>query len=288
MGVSGVSYPCVLFKTQRMMNDYAADDMRYGDMPTSVLKQDFGLHQVSHLVEPYTLKRRNPIPDYRWQRGVYESVLSMAGHRQDLSVQECTDILFNEFRQYSRLFTLWGPYSHLMGKMIDHMQQNSGTPFYNPALDLALQERILEDKSSEGPVQVIRKTLIDFIDWERKELTIVGKENISHYVRSNTKLPKFTGFWPIFDGTKITVHDIHALHIRLKFLQINGNRFHAVVHFDGQDHFGLDVNDITHSVYRYLPIFRVWFVLQRYERFGFRPFLTNMQATVDIYGSQGE
>jgi hypothetical protein len=31
---------------------------------------------------------------------VYESVLSMAGHRQDLSVQECTDILFNEFRPF--------------------------------------------------------------------------------------------------------------------------------------------------------------------------------------------
>ncbi|WP_367654731.1 DUF3289 family protein [Advenella alkanexedens] len=28
--------------------------------------------------------------------------------------------------------------------------------------------------------------------------------------------------------------------------------------------------------------------LERYQRFGFRPFLTNMQATVDIYGSQGE
>lgn len=210
--MSGVSYPCVLFKTQRMMNDYAADDMRYGDMPTSVLKQDFGLHQVSHLVEPYTLKRRNPIPDYRWQRGVYESVLSMAGHRQDLSVQECTDILFNEFRQYSRLFTLWGPYSHLMGKMIDHMQQNSGTPFYNPALDLALQERILEDKALDGPIRVIGEALGEFIDWERKVLTWQGAQKVGDEIRQNIRLPKFMGLSNTFNGTKITVHDIHATH----------------------------------------------------------------------------
>ena len=282
--MSGVSYPCVLFKTQRMMNDYAADDMRYGDMPTSVLKQDFGLHQVSHLVEPYTLKRRNPIPDYRWQRGVYESVLSMAGHRQDLSVQECTDILFNEFRQYSRLFTLWGPYSHLMGKMIDHMQQNSGTPFYNPALDLALQERILEDKALDGPIRVIGEALGEFIDWERKVLTWQGAQKVGDEIRQNIRLPKFMGLSNTFNGTKITVHDIHATHIILKSLRIEGNRFHARVHFKAQDHFGLDRNDIKHPFYRHMAIFRVWFVLQRYERFGFRPFLSNLQATVDIHG----
>ncbi|EOV8147799.1 DUF3289 family protein [Cronobacter dublinensis] len=31
--------------------------------------------------------------------------------------------------------------------------------------------------------------------------------------------------------------------------------------------------------------FKVWFILQRYERFTYRPFFTDMQATVTLEGS---
>ncbi|ELQ6215527.1 DUF3289 family protein [Cronobacter dublinensis] len=31
--------------------------------------------------------------------------------------------------------------------------------------------------------------------------------------------------------------------------------------------------------------FKAWFILQRYERFAYRPFFTDMQATVTLEGS---
>ncbi|ADP10423.1 hypothetical protein EJP617_07420 [Erwinia sp. Ejp617] len=32
--------------------------------------------------------------------------------------------------------------------------------------------------------------------------------------------------------------------------------------------------------------FRIWFVLQRYNQFAFKPFMTNMEATVEITGGR--
>lgn len=34
--------------------------------------------------------------------------------------------------------------------------------------------------------------------------------------------------------------------------------------------------------------FRIWFMLQRYNLFSFRPFMTNMEATVEITGERNE
>ncbi|AML58575.1 hypothetical protein AXX16_2878 [Serratia rubidaea] len=54
----------------------------------------------------------------------------------------------------------------------------------------------------------------------------------------------------------------------------------------GQDHFGLDVSDIRKKKFSQFQFFRIWFILQRFNRFGFRPFLTNMEAVIDIEGGR--
>lgn len=86
------------------------------------------------------------------------------------------------------------------------------------------------------------------------------------------------------NGLAITVHDIHAVKIDLLNLDVGEANWHATVRFQGQDHFGLDVEDIKKKMFNQFQFFRIWFVLQRYTRFGFRPFLTNMEAIVDIEG----
>ncbi|MBP1524242.1 DUF3289 family protein [Salmonella enterica subsp. enterica serovar Worthington] len=42
-----------------------------------------------------------------------------------------------------------------------------------------------------------------------------------------------------------------------------------------QDHFSLDSNDITHWLYSHWDVFKIWFVLQHYEKEGyeFKPFI---------------
>ncbi|MDH2692721.1 DUF3289 family protein, partial [Escherichia coli] len=38
--------------------------------------------------------------------------------------------------------------------------------------------------------------------------------------------------------------------------------------------------------FRQFQFFTIWFTLQRYDKFGFRPFLTNMDAVIDIEGGR--
>lgn len=44
--------------------------------------------------------------------------------------------------------------------------------------------------------------------------------------------------------------------------------------------------DISKLRFNQLRFFRIWFVLQRYNRFGFKPFMTNMEATIEVTGDR--
>jgi len=69
---------------------------------------------------------------------------------------------------------------------------------------------------------------------------------------------------------------------------IENDRFRAVVHYKVQDHFGLDVDDLSKFKFSQFHFFRICFVLQRYNQFGFKPFMTNMEAAVEITGFRDE
>ena len=90
--LQSVSFPCVLFETQKKMGDYVAEDMRYGDLSESLLKSYFHLNDVSTRVDPWTLTRVSPFnqPHSRFH-----------GSRQQgtsVSREACIAILFDEFR----------------------------------------------------------------------------------------------------------------------------------------------------------------------------------------------
>lgn len=86
----------------------------------------------------------------------------------------------------------------------------------------------------------------------------------------------------------ITVHDTWATHVTIKSLYIDNDHYRAIVHYKVQDHFGLDSDDISKFKFSQFRFFRIWFVLQRYSQFGFNPFMTNMEATVEITGRRNE
>ncbi|XLF25401.1 DUF3289 family protein [Klebsiella pneumoniae] len=90
------------------------------------------------------------------------------------------------------------------------------------------------------------------------------------------------------NGLVITVHDTWSTHITLESLEVTGDSYRAKVHYRVQDHFGLDDADILNPVFHQGRIFRIWFVLQRYVKYGYRPFITEMNATVEISGRRGE
>ncbi|WP_033792890.1 YPO3983 family protein [Pantoea septica] len=280
--MAALQLPCTLFKTQKWMDDYGASDMRCGDLTEAQLKSHYRLDYISDRVDPWTLTRRSSM-----DRPQSMFCCNLRGQGEKITRRQCAAILFDEFRSLSRKFSLYGPYSHLIEKMITHMQNGNGTPFRDVALDRALKEQILSDKTENSTRLLLIKSLKDNIDWANSIYFSNVNEELGKAILRG-KLPKFDRFQDNFNGMGITVHDTWATHITLKSLQIDNDRYRAVVHYKVQDHFGLDKDDIVKTKFIQFHFFRIWFVLQRYNQFGFKPFMTNMEATVEITGGRNE
>ncbi len=276
-------FPCIIFKTQKWMDDYSASDMRCWDLNKAQLTSHYRLDYISDQVDPWTLTRRSTM-----DRPQSMFCCNLRGSGDKITRQQCAIMLFDEFRSLSRKFSLNGPYRHLIDKMITHMQNGNGTPFRDMALNRALKEQVTRDNSKENSTRlVLQKALKDNIDWVNKCLPARDKDELRKAITFG-KLPKFDRFQDNYNGMGITVHDTWATHITLKSLHIDNDHYRAVVHYKVQDHFGLDSEDILKTKFSQFHFFRIWFVLQRYNQFGFRPFMTNMEATVEITGGLNE
>ncbi|MFK8256581.1 YPO3983 family protein [Erwinia sp. AnSW2-5] len=276
--MSALSFPCTIFTTKNRMDDFGAKDMCCGDLSAEQLKRDFQLSDVSYRVDPFTLTRKNylQVPAYR----------ASAWNMKSISKQECTNILFDELRDYAKAFSFYGPYRDNIIEMITHMQHKKGLDFSSSRLDTALREQILTDQSRESSSWLLlQKALTKNIDWENYYYPLKNKGKLTEAI-GKSRLPKFDRIQDRFNGMGISVHDTWATKISIKSLRIEGNRFRAVVHYKVQDHFGLDNQDIQNWKFREIRLFRIWFVLQRYSQFAFKPFMTNMEATIEITGDR--
>ncbi|WP_456310489.1 DUF3289 family protein [Serratia proteamaculans] len=281
--MTALQWPCTLFKTQKRMDDYNAPDMQYGDLTQEQLKKNFLLTTVSERVDPYALKK---ITAFNRPQSMF------AGSRREtdgetISRSECARIMFDEFRSLSHTFSIYGPYRHLIGNMITHMQNANGAAFTSMSLDAALKDHIYRDKTENSTLLRIKNVIEKNINWDKKSCPEHIRKELKDTIIDG-KLPKFDRLQDVFNGMSITVHDTWATQITLKSLQIDNERYHAVLHYKVQDHFGLDTLDISKSRFKQFHFFRLWFVLQRYNKFGFKPFMTNMEATVDLVGRRNE
>lgn len=237
--MAALQFPCTIFTTQNRMDDYSAKDMRCGDLTEVQLKTDYHLRDVSTRVDPYTLTKISP---FSQSQSMFHGT---RGAGEKMTRQACAKILFDEFRHLSKSFSVYGPYRHLIGKMITHMQNGNGLPFTSMHLDSALKEQILRDNSTENSTRLLlKKALRSNIDWETKIYPADKKGKLSEAILKG-ELPKFDRFQDNFNGMGITVHDTWATHVTVKSLKIDNDSYRAVVHYKVQDHFGLDVDDIT-------------------------------------------
>lgn len=123
--MSALHFPKIIFKTRRGMDDYTADDMRYGDIHEGQLRNDFQLNDISAHVDPFQLIKTDAA--YR----PHDLITPHNVTRTALTRTQCAGLLFDEFRQLARMFSFTGPYQHVIGEMITHMQNNTGMPFYS-------------------------------------------------------------------------------------------------------------------------------------------------------------
>lgn len=285
-GLEPMPIPALIYATQRTMDDYDAKDMHHGDLSEEVLKGRFGLTEVSTKVNPYmvTLVPSTPASPYG---GFYPGSLTES-EPVVVSREESARLMFDEFRALAEVFSFQGPYKNVITEMIDHMQENSGTPYSSPLLDRALKAQILNDRSEQSSLLRIKKVISRYMNTEYSLFPLEYKEKFKDEIGERSILPKFDRAIDKTNGLVITVHDTWSTHITLESLEVMGDSYRAKVHYRVQDHFGLDDDDVLNPVYREGRIFRIWFVLQRYVKYGYRPFITEMNATVEISGRRGE
>lgn len=248
-----IRLPTLLFATQRQMDDYNAADMRYGDITLERLQKNYKLSDISAYINPFTYPDR----------------------------AHSARVLFDEFRYLSGTFSFVGDYQPLIGKMITHMQTADGAKFTDKLLDKALEEH----SSLESSLNNVKKALTAHIDWKRNIYPRQKWEKMQEEIMEST-LPKFNNWIDRINGLTISVHDTWATHITLKSLEIKDDRYKAEIHYRIQDHFGLDDSDITHRLYRQFRIFRIWFILQHWDKYKFKPFISEMNIKKVIEGSR--
>ncbi|MHC9002277.1 PAAR domain-containing protein [Enterobacter adelaidei] len=285
--------PARIYQTTRQMDDYQAKDMRYADLDTLTLRNQFyiDVDNVSAKVNPRTMKLQ-PTANTATQYSPY-AMQDLEQQMPSVSKGEATRLMFDEFRELAKLYSFHGPYKKIITEMIDHMQENHGAPYSSPLLDRALKEQILNDHSEKSSLLGIKDVLKRVIDYEHGFIPLDKKgdifdENGNLKEIGKTVLPKFDRKIDNTNGLVISVHDTWSTHITLLSLLVSGDTYRATVHYRIQDHFGLDDDDVLNPVYREFRIFRLWFALQRWNEYGYKPFITEMNTTVEINGRRGE
>jgi len=168
--MAALQFPCTIFTTQNWMDDYYAKDMRCGDLSESQLKANFHLLDISTRANPYTLAKITPFTQPQ------SMFYGARGEGEKITRQQCAALLFDEFRELSRLFSVYGPYKHLIEKMITHMQNGNGSCFSNMYLNNALKEHILNDRTRNSTLILLKNVLKNSINWKQRCIPTDKKE----------------------------------------------------------------------------------------------------------------
>ncbi|PIF13659.1 conserved hypothetical protein [Candidatus Pantoea floridensis] len=239
------TFPLNIYSTRRAFSDCSADDMRYGDISEHRLKHEFDLINISNVVDPYTMTRLNPF--HNPQSRFSGALGSQTGEK--LTPEECANLLFAEMQTTSLPFAMVGPQRFLINKMLEHFRRSTGMPFCDMSLDMAYRDQIINDRSEDST----RQNVIDFfnknMDYKNHG---ISKDKIHYLTKiiAGTVLPKFDSLADRINGLGITVHDVHATQIEVMNLEVSHEHWHARLKYKGQDHFGLDTNDILKIKFR--------------------------------------
>ena len=147
------TFPINIYSTRRTFGDCGADDMQYGDISAERLQNEFNLTHISNVVDPFTLTRLTPFhnPQSRFA--------GLHGNQpiEKLTAEECASLLFAELQATSLPFSMVGSQRFLINRLLDHLKRSSGMPFRDNMLDRAYYDKIVNDSSTEGSLNKIKK-----------------------------------------------------------------------------------------------------------------------------------
>ena len=273
-----LSFPLLICQSQRRRNDYRPDDMRSGDFDLLQLRDLLRLNDVSAQVDPWTMRKP--------EAGCHPLLMGRDYTPQvfNLGAKAVSRILFDEMRQLSSQFIWCGGYPGVLKKLITHMQNANGLPYRDRALDYAFWDNLL-DQEALNPLQAaVKKIIAAQIDWQAVKLR--EDADLADSLReglNKTLFPAYNRWQDLKKSTRVVFNDTWATEITLDSLHIKSNHFTAQLSYQLQGHFGLSTADMK----RYRDssrFFRIWYVLQRYKKFAFKPFVINIKATTEIKG----
>ncbi|MDA3132114.1 DUF3289 family protein [Atlantibacter subterranea] len=270
--------PCQIFQTNRPFNDKSADDMRCGDLNDD----DFirmGITDISGRVNPFKLIRYDLSNAYQSFDAGFNSQIPSGW---SISKDECIEILFDEMKELSTLFAQDNN-KYRIHELIEHFHYGDGAPWRSMQLDLAYKD-IIEGIGTNDTLLKINESINDYFIYNKNIRFDIFTAKIVRDIIYNTWLPKFNRSEDRYNGLGISVHDVYAQEITLIRLQRYALSWEGLLHFRGQDHFGLDKTDVTNKIYKNFRFFRIWFFLQRHKDYAFKPFYTNFSAHVRIEG----
>ncbi|MEN4930061.1 DUF3289 family protein [Erwinia billingiae] len=234
----------LLFETKNKMNDFTADDMQHGDMTMAQILRQ-------------------------------GSVKFMTAFYFDKNPEDH----FNEMDNMA-FVTAWGEYSSLIKAMIVRFRSKEGGVFRSELLDKAF----IKHKTTKDCVADIGRYIDEFLVKNNGEgLSITELRSIKDSISESVRLPKFNNY-DFTNGLGITIHDTYATMIYLDYVDISNGRYYLQLTFKIQDHFGLDLGDVNGKWFEYSPWFCSWFILQRYEEYGYKPFINESKFSVLIEG----
>lgn len=268
-----LTFPVTVYQTKNRFDDYDANDMQRGDLPEFTLKEYFGLKHICEGIDPWT----NSTSAYPFGNYAFARPATITKQR---SSDEIAKLLFDKLRRHAWPVTFLG-YRDMFISLVDHFQYGSGQPFASDFLNQAYYNQIVNDKSENSSLWMIQEIVRKSISGGKLEYPQILVDELRDKL-GRTILPKFNRWQDRFNGLALSVHDVFATQITMQSLQIDQHSYTLKVHFRGQDHFGLDDNDMMDWRFRSIPIFRIWFLLQRWEKFAYWPFMTNMDATIEI------
>lgn len=240
-------YRGLVYQTKRKMDDYDADDLQHGDFTAKKIMQQGRIANFAITS--------------------HEMLLPASVH-------------FMNMRVTTKIVSWLGKYSHVIGELIDRFEENTGEKYESDSLTEAMKNH-RTTKLFHREIQ----TTIEKLLTQHGMMPANTRTKVTNNVNTSVSLPKFDDVDDYANGLGIAVHDIYAAKVELQELEYKGRQYRGKLVYKIQDHFGLDVPDVNDKWFEFLAVFRSWFLLQRYEGYNFKPFITEMNFTIDIEGT---
>ncbi|MFB2827897.1 DUF3289 family protein [Aeromonas veronii] len=206
--------------------------------------------------------------------------------------------LFSNFRVMGAGVFSAGDMRMVILAMIAKFESKEGGEFRHPVLT----QKVKEHKDTQNFINSVTKQVQRYI--KDKDGNIDG-EPLANWMSSykeKIKIPVFNSrrnvidspsspFPDAFGGLAMAINDVWGARAEIIKFQRYGNYYKGTLRFTLYDHFGLDSPDVGEDPttgktkpYGLLAGFRSWFILQHYNRFAYKPFITVMEINKDFEG----